>query len=59
MVRTAFRLRTDEWCEEYTIISGLQAQVRCYRRILDMEPEAPEEELGWPYLKELPLNDQA
>ncbi|KAK5305141.1 hypothetical protein LTR99_004207 [Exophiala xenobiotica] len=59
MVRTAFRLRTDEWCEEYTIISGLQAQVRCYRRILDMEPEEPEEELGWPYLKELPLNDQA
>lgn len=59
MIRTAHRLRTDEWCEEYRVISGLQAEVRCYRRILGMEPEKPEDETGWPYLKDLPLNDQA
>ncbi|ETN43479.1 uncharacterized protein HMPREF1541_02638 [Cyphellophora europaea CBS 101466] len=57
MIRTANRLRTDEWCEEYTIISGLQGQVRCLRRVLQMDPEKPEEEVGWPYLKDLPLND--
>lgn len=59
MIRTAFRLRTDEWCEEYTIIAGLQSEVRCLRRCLGMEPERPEDETGWPYLKDLPLNDQA
>ncbi|EXJ83073.1 hypothetical protein A1O1_06691 [Capronia coronata CBS 617.96] len=59
MVRTAHHLRTDEWCEEYTIISGLQAEVRCLRRCLGMEAEKPQEETGWPYLKDLPLNDQA
>lgn len=57
MIRTANRLRTDEWCEEYVVVAGLQGQVRCLRRILDMEPESPEEEIGWPYLKDLPLND--
>jgi len=59
MIRTAYRLRTEEWGEEYTIISGLQAEVRCYRRLLGMEVERPEDETGWPYLKDLPLNDQA
>jgi septal ring factor EnvC (AmiA/AmiB activator) len=58
MIRTAYRLRTDEWGEEYPIISGLQSEVRCYRRVLGMEAEKPEEETGWPYLKDLPLNDQ-
>lgn len=58
MIRTAYRLRTDEWSEEYAIISGLQAQVRCYRRVLGWEPERPEEEIGWPFLKDLPLNDR-
>ncbi|KIX96198.1 uncharacterized protein Z520_07976 [Fonsecaea multimorphosa CBS 102226] len=55
MIRTAHRLRTDEWCEEYTIIAALQGEVRCLRRCLGMEPEKPEEETGWPYLKDLPL----
>ncbi|EHY53339.1 hypothetical protein HRR83_003548 [Exophiala dermatitidis] len=59
MIRTAHRLRTDEWSEEYTVVAGLQAEVRCLRRCLGMEPEKPEEETGWPYLKDLPLNDQA
>ena len=59
MIRTAYRLRTDEWCEEYKIISGLQSEVRCLRRCLGMEAEKPEQETGWPYLKDLPLNDQA
>ncbi|KIV84108.1 hypothetical protein PV11_06081 [Exophiala sideris] len=59
MIRTAYRLRTEEWGEEYTIISALQAEVRCYRRLLGMEVERPEDETGWPYLKDLPLNDQA
>jgi hypothetical protein len=57
MIRTANRLRTDEWCEEYTIIAGLQGQVRCLRRVLQMDAEKPEEEIGWAYLKDLPLND--
>jgi len=26
---------------------------------MGMEVEKPEEETGWPYLKDLPLNDQA
>ncbi|EXJ69477.1 uncharacterized protein A1O5_07513 [Cladophialophora psammophila CBS 110553] len=55
MIRTAHRLRTDEWCEEYTIIAALQGEVRCLRRCIGMEPEKPEEETGWPYLKDLPL----
>lgn len=59
MIRTAYRLRCDEWCEEYTIISALQAEVRCYRRLLGMDAERLEDETGWPYLKDLPLNDQA
>ncbi|KAK6369364.1 uncharacterized protein PV06_08564 [Exophiala oligosperma] len=59
MIRTAYRLRTDEWGEEYAIISGLQAQVRCYRRILGWEPEELQEEIGWPYLKDLPLHDKS
>ncbi|OQU98281.1 hypothetical protein CLAIMM_04090 [Cladophialophora immunda] len=55
MIRTAHRLRTDEWCEEYTIVAALQGEVRCLRRCLGMEAEKPEEETGWPYLKDLPL----
>ncbi|OAP55297.1 hypothetical protein AYL99_10270 [Fonsecaea erecta] len=55
MIRTAHRLRTDEWCEEYTVVAALQGEVRCLRRCMGMEPEKPEEETGWPYLKDLPL----
>jgi hypothetical protein len=58
MIRHANRLRTDEWCEEYAVIAGLQGQVRCLRRVLGMDVEKPEEEVGWPYLKDLPLKDE-
>ena len=57
MIRTATRLRVDEWGEEYAVVAGLQGQVRCLRRILEWEVEEPEEEIGWPYLKDLPLED--
>ena len=59
MIRTANRLREDEWGEEYAIISGLQSEVRCLRRCLGMEAEKAEEETGWPYLQTAPLNDQS
>jgi hypothetical protein len=56
MIRHAYRLRCDEWYEELAIISGLQNEVRVYRNALGMEKERPEDETGWPYLKEAPLN---
>ncbi|KIX05558.1 uncharacterized protein Z518_06430 [Rhinocladiella mackenziei CBS 650.93] len=59
MIRNALRYRTEEWTEEYRIISGLQSEVRCLRRCLGMEAEKPDEETGYPYLSQLPLNDQA
>jgi hypothetical protein len=55
MIRTANRLRSEEWAEEYTIIAALQGEVRILRRLCEMEEQAPEEETGWPYLKDLPL----
>lgn len=57
MIRTASRLRNDEWYDEYKIIAGLQGEVRCYRRVLGMDPQKAEEEGGYPYLKDLPLKD--
>lgn len=57
MIRTASRLRNDEWYDEYKIIAGLQGEVRCYRRVLGMDRQKPEEEGGYPYLKDLPLKD--
>ena len=57
MIRTAKRLRDDEWHEEYKVIADLQGQVRILRRVVGMEPERPEEEGGWSYLKDLPLLD--
>lgn len=56
MLRTAYRLRCEEEGEELRIIARLQAEVRIYRRCLGMEQETPEEETGWPYLKDVPLN---
>ncbi|ETI20305.1 hypothetical protein G647_08339 [Cladophialophora carrionii CBS 160.54] len=55
MIRTAHRLRSEEWHEEYTIIAALQGEVRILRRVIGMEAEKPEEETGWPYLKDLSL----
>jgi len=59
MIRTAYRLRVDEWCDEYRVVVALQSEVRCLRRCLGMEAEKPDEETGWPYLKEAPFDDQA
>jgi len=56
MIRHAYRLRCDEWGEELAIISGLQNEVRVYRNAMGMEKERPEDETGWSYLKEAPLN---
>lgn len=53
MIRTATRLRNEEWNEELGIISGLQYEVRVYRNALGMEKEKPEEETGRPYLQAL------
>ena len=58
MIRHAYRLRCDEWNEELAIISGLQNEVRVYRNAMGMEKERPEDETGWPYLKDAPLNLQ-
>lgn len=58
MIRMANRLRMEEWGEEYTVVAALQTQVRCLRRCLGLEAEKPEEEMGYPYLKDCPLNDQ-
>ena len=59
MIRIAYRLRCDEWCDEYRVIIGLQSEVRCLRRCLGMESEKPEEETGWPYLEDAPFDDQS
>ena len=56
MIRHAYRLRCDEWSEELAIISGLQNEVRVYRNAMGMEKERSEDETGWPYLKDAPLN---
>lgn len=59
MLRQCYRARVDEWCDEYRVIVGLQSEVRCLRRCLGIEAEKPEEETGWPYLKDAPFDDQA
>lgn len=56
MLRTAYRLRTDEWGEELKMVSGLQNEVRVLRKALGMDVEKAEDETGWPYLKDAPLN---
>lgn len=55
-LRAAYRLRTEEWGEELKVISGLQNEVRVLRKALGMDVETSEEETGWPYLKDAPLN---
>lgn len=56
MLRTAHRLRMDEWGDDLTVISGLQNEVRVLRKALGLDAEKPEEETGWPYLRDAPLN---
>lgn len=54
MIRTAYRLKCEEDDVPTRVISGLQNEVRAYRFALGMEPEKPEEEYGWEYLKTIP-----
>ena len=57
MIREAYRLRCEEEDMPIRVISGLQNEVRAYRRALGMEPEKPEEEFGWEFLKDLPAEN--
>ncbi|OQE18183.1 hypothetical protein PENFLA_c022G02913 [Penicillium flavigenum] len=54
MIRTAYRLKCEEDDAPTRVITGLQNEVRAYRFALGMEPEKPEEEYGWEYLKNIP-----
>ena len=54
MIRTAFRLRSEEEEMPIRVVAGLQNEVRAYRQALGMEPEKPEEEYGWTILKDVP-----
>lgn len=56
MVRIAHRLRMDEWGDELKVVSGLQNEVRVLRKALGLDVEKPEEETGWAYLRDAPLN---
>ena len=38
-IRHAYRLRTDEWCDEFRVVAALQTQVRCLRRVAGWDPE--------------------
>ncbi|KAL3247346.1 hypothetical protein ABHI18_012435 [Aspergillus niger] len=54
MIRTAYRLRSEEEELPIRIVAGLQNEVRAYRNALGMEPERPEDEFGWEILKDVP-----
>lgn len=54
LIREAYRIRCEEDDLPTRIISGLQNEVRAYRQALGLEPEKPEEETGYPFLKDLP-----
>ncbi|PYI06918.1 hypothetical protein BO78DRAFT_314419 [Aspergillus sclerotiicarbonarius CBS 121057] len=54
MIRTAYRLRSEEEELPIRIVAGLQNEVRAYRNALGMEPERPEDEYGWEILKDVP-----
>lgn len=56
MIRHAKKLADEEFADHITVISGLQAEVRIFRKVIGLEKQAPEEETGWSYLKEVPLN---
>ncbi|EAW07546.1 uncharacterized protein ACLA_022600 [Aspergillus clavatus NRRL 1] len=56
MIRTAYRLRSEEDELPIRIVAGLQNEVRAYRNALGMDPEKPEEEYGWEILKDVPPN---
>ncbi|GAM42940.1 hypothetical protein TCE0_044f17354 [Talaromyces pinophilus] len=53
MLRTAYRLRCEEDQAPTTIIQALQSEVRALRSAIGLEPEKPEEETGYEFLKDL------
>ena len=56
MIRHAKNLADEEFADHVEVISGLQAEVRCLRKVIGLEKQTPEEETGWSYLKDVPLN---
>lgn len=56
MILHAKKLRDDEFGDEIRVISGLQSEVRILRNVIGLEKQKPEEETGWEYLKEVPLD---
>ena len=50
----AYRLRCEEEDVPLTVIAGLQNEVRAYRQAAGMEPQKPEEEFGYEFLKDMP-----
>ncbi|KAE8554410.1 hypothetical protein EYB25_002949 [Talaromyces marneffei] len=53
MLRTAYRLRCEEDQAPTAIIQALQSEVRALRSAIGLEPEKPEEETGYEFLKDL------
>jgi DNA-binding transcriptional ArsR family regulator len=54
MIRTAYRLRSEEEELPIRVVAGLQNEVRCLRNALGLDPERPEEEYGWEILRHVP-----
>ncbi|CRG89700.1 hypothetical protein PISL3812_06739 [Talaromyces islandicus] len=57
MLRTAYRLRCEEDVAPTRVVQGLQSEVRALRSALGLEPEKPEEETGYEFLKDLPSGE--
>lgn len=53
MLREAYRLRCEEEETPISVIAGLQEEVRALRSVCGMEPEKPEEEAVYQFLKDV------
>ena len=56
MLLQAKKLRDEEFGDELKVVSGLQSEVRILRSALGLDKQKPEEETGWSYLREAPLD---
>lgn len=54
MIRTAYRLRCEEEELPIRVVGGLQNEVRMLRDIIGLEHERPQDEWGWPILRDAP-----
>ena len=54
MIRTAYRLRCEEEELPIRVVGGLQNQVRILRAALGWDQERPQDEFGWPILRNAP-----